>query len=321
MIKLVLSDMDNTLLPFGEPHVTKRTVDAIHAIQEQGIDFGPASGRERGELASFFQNDASCYNTGVLCNGQKIYFNGQIVQEVYLDRAVIRKVEDVVLQTPHTALITYRPDTVGDWVGIGKEELSFMYERAFKVGGQWHERLPEYPVIKAGIVHMGSQDQLVAFQHQLKQLIPECDFANTVVHWLDVTPHGWSKADGVRCLAKSLNFSLDEVAVFGDAANDLAMLKLVPNSCVVANASNDARAVARYQVPASADDGVAWALEQIAEAGRIFNETGKEVLPRFMTDGSCLLHGNGQAGVGVGTTPDATIAACATATNLASGRE
>lgn len=285
MIKLVLSDMDNTLLPFGERHVSQRTVDAIHAVQEQGIDFGPASGRERGELASFFQDDASCYNTGVLCNGQKIYFNGQIVREVYIEREYLDKVQDVVLATPHTAMITYRPDSHGDWVGIRKDELSFMYERAFKVGGTWHVRLPEYPVIKAGIVHMGTQEQLVQFQRQLREAVPECDFANTVVHWLDVTPHGWSKADGVRYLAQALNLSMDEVCVFGDAANDLAMLRLVPNSCAVANASDEAKASARYHIPACADDGVAWALEQIAQAGRTYNQTGVEVMPRFMVQG------------------------------------
>jgi hydroxymethylpyrimidine pyrophosphatase-like HAD family hydrolase len=69
MIKLVLSDMDNTLIPFGKERVSQRTVDAIHACQEQGVDFGPTTGRDRAELASFFGGDRSCYNTAVAVNG------------------------------------------------------------------------------------------------------------------------------------------------------------------------------------------------------------------------------------------------------------
>ena len=45
MIKLVLSDMDETLKRANEPLVPKRTLKAITALKEAGIDFGPATGR------------------------------------------------------------------------------------------------------------------------------------------------------------------------------------------------------------------------------------------------------------------------------------
>ena len=35
MIKLVLSDMDNTLVPFGARRVSQRTVDAIREVLER----------------------------------------------------------------------------------------------------------------------------------------------------------------------------------------------------------------------------------------------------------------------------------------------
>ena len=73
--------------------------------------------------------------------------------------------------------------------------------------------------------------------------------------------------------------------MFGDADNDLGMFAAVPNSCAVANANENATRAARWHVGASAEDGVAIALEQIAEAGRVFNETGKDVLPAFMRGG------------------------------------
>lgn len=281
MIKFVLSDMDNTLIPFGNELVSQRTIDAIHACQEQGIDVGPASGRDRGELSSFFGGDASCYNTGVLVNGQRIYYLGEIVYEKTLPRDELRAIERVVAPLEGCAFITYRDDNFGDWVGEPRERLGAMYDRSFMCGGRRHEMLPDYPVVKAGIVCL-DPGRLTQLQRQLGEMCPDLIFPNTVVNWMDVSLRDWNKGDGVKILQRVLGLADEEVCVFGDADNDLGMLNAVPNSCAVANANENAARAARWHVGASADDGVAIALEQIAEAGRIYNETGEDVLPAFM---------------------------------------
>lgn len=282
MIKLALSDMDNTLVPFGRGQVNGRTIDAIRAAQDQGVVFGPTTGRDYGELSSFFGGVEECFKTGVLCNGQKVLINGEVKKQIFLDAEALRRVEKMVLETPGTAMVVYRPDNFGDWVGASRDELGYMYERAFMVGGEWHQSLPEYPVIKAGIIHMGTEEQCLAFQGRLAAAVTEFDYAHTVEKWLDITPHGWSKVDGIEYLAQELGVTMDEVCVFGDADNDLSMLLWVPNSCSVSNANANATACAGFRIPASADDGVAWALEQIADAAQISRLTGQDVMPRFM---------------------------------------
>ncbi len=284
MIKLVLSDMDNTLIPFGRERVSQRTIDAIHACQEQGVDFGPATGRDRAELAGFFGGDRSCYNTAVCVNGQKVYYLRSLVSERSLDAEPLRGAAQRVQSVPGCAFVTYRSDGLGDWVGITREEMGSMYDRAFMAGGMYHKELPVYPVAKAGIICMNGQDAIDRLQAELEEEYPEFTFANTVVNWMDVSIKGWSKVEGVKALIRTLNLSLDEVCVFGDADNDLTMLEYIPNSCAMANANDNAKAAARWQVGASAEDGVAIALEQIAEAARICNERGTEdVLPAFMS--------------------------------------
>lgn len=283
MIKLVLTDMDNTLVPFGCERVSQRTIDAIHACQEQGVDFGPTTGRDRSELAGFFGGDRSCYNTAVCVNGQKVYYLSSLVFERNLDDAPLRQVAELVKQQPGCAFITYRSDGLGDWVGISKDEMGVMYDRAFMAGGMHHETLPVYPVAKAGIICLGGDEVVAKLQGELEAAFPMFEFLNTVVNWMDVSIRGWSKVEGIKHLVKTLRLSLDEVCVFGDADNDLSMLKFIPNSCAVANANENATKAARWHVGASADDGVAIALEQIAEAARLCNERGTDdVLPAFM---------------------------------------
>lgn len=283
MIKLVLSDMDNTLVPFGAERVSQRTIEAIHACQEQGVDFAPTTGRDRAELAGFFAGDQSCYNTAVCVNGQKVYYLKSLVFERSLDDEPLRRAAQYVRSVPGCAFVTYRSDGLGDWVGITREEMGSMFDRAFMAGGLHHDELPVYPVAKAGIICMGDQDAVDRLQTELEALVPEFDFPNTVVNWMDVSISGWTKLEGVKELIKTLRLSPDEVCAFGDADNDLTMLSYIPNSCAVANANDNAKAAARWHVGASSDDGVAIALEQIAEAARLCNERGTEdVLPAFM---------------------------------------
>ena len=285
MIKLALSDMDNTLIPFGRELVSPRTIDAIHACQEQGVDFGPTTGRDRSELAGFFGGDRSCYNTAVAVNGQKVYYLRSLVFERNLDDEPLRQAASLVAKRPGCAFVTYRSDGLGDWVGISREEMGSMYDRAFMAGGRRHETLPIYPVAKAGIICLGGDEALTELQAELIAAFPMFDFLNTVVNWMDVSIRGWSKVEGVKQLIKTLNLSLDEVCVFGDADNDLSMLEYIPNSCAVANANENATRAARWHIGASAEDGVAIALEQIAEAARLCNEQGTEdILPAFMCE-------------------------------------
>ena len=149
-------------------------------------------------------------------------------------------------------------------------------------GSQRHETLPAYPVGKAGLVALVEHEEELALQAELSAACPQLDFLNTVPQWFDVIPHGWCKVRGIEVLEEALGITPDELCVFGDAPNDLAMFAHAAHSCAVANATPDALAAAHWHVGASADDGVAVALEQIADAAREAQATGTDVLPAFM---------------------------------------
>ncbi len=282
MIKLVLADMDNTLIPFGRDHASERTLAAIRACLDVGVLFGPASGRNRTEVAGFMCYDEDAYRTAVLVNGQQVYLNGQLIRQTTLDAEALRNAERLICHRESCALLIYRPDGTCDWVGDDPERLGKFMINAMHNGSVRHETLPAYPVVKAGIVALLPHDEELALQQELAEACPALDFLNTVPQWFDVIPHGWSKVSGIEVLEQELSITPDEICVFGDAPNDLAMFAHVTHSCAVANATPDAAAAARWHVGASADDGVAIALEQIAEATRATRETGCDTLPAFM---------------------------------------
>ena len=283
MIKLVLADMDNTLVPFGRAHASERTLAAIHACLDAGVAFGPATGRNRSEVAGFLCYDEDAYQTAVLVNGQQVYLQGRLVAEETLSAEALHHVEDIIRGRRGLALLVYRPDGTCDWVGDEPEHLGEFMLNAMHNGSHRHETLPDYPVVKAGLVALVDHDEELALQAELSAACPSLDFLNTVPQWFDVIPHGWSKVRGIELLEEALGITPDELCVFGDAPNDLPMFAHTRNSCAVANATPDAAAAARWHVGASADDGVAMALEQIAEAARLSAATDTDVLPAFMT--------------------------------------
>lgn len=81
MIKLILADMDGTLLPFGSRVVSERTHSAILSALDAGIAFGPASGRDYADLADAFDGDARCFSTGIMANGKKVFQRRTRVQK------------------------------------------------------------------------------------------------------------------------------------------------------------------------------------------------------------------------------------------------
>ena len=76
-IKLILSDIDDTIMPKGAPCVSERTRAAFHAALDAGLAIGPASGRGFAQLAPFFADDAACFSTAITTNGLEVYHAGE----------------------------------------------------------------------------------------------------------------------------------------------------------------------------------------------------------------------------------------------------
>ena len=98
---------------------------------------------------------------------------------------------------------------------------------------------------------------------------PDMRIASPISGWFDIMPQGVSKAAGLDVLLDALGITADEVVAFGDAENDLEILRKVRHSVAVANATDEVLATANYRVGAVTDEGVADALLEIARATRV----------------------------------------------------
>ena len=284
MIKLALTDLDNTLIPMGAPCASERTIAAIHAMLDTGLRFGPVSGRVPAAMRWMFAGDEACYQTGAYVNGQLVYADGVLVHEEALDARDLAGVGSWIGAHEGCALVVYDLDDISETsdgaaylMGMSDEELA-RHAACFGSNPHTITRLDQPRYLKANIRCDVPWEQMVALRDELRLAFPELDFVFPVLHgvFIDILPKGWSKGRAVEVLAAHLGLSRDEIAVFGDSENDIAMFEAVPHSVAVSNASDDAAAAACHHIGSVADDAVADALQDIAAAA-LRNE-----LPRFM---------------------------------------
>ena len=99
---------------------------------------------------------------------------------------------------------------------------------------------------------------------RLNEEVEGLDFDVALATFSNVMPAGINKATGIDLLCERIGCSIQEVVVFGDAGNDLSMLRHVPNSVAVANATEEATTAARWHTGACQDGAVAQAIELLA---------------------------------------------------------
>lgn len=266
VIKLVLSDLDSTLIWRDDHVITPRALEAVHALMDAGVHFAPCTGRIYRDLPRMFAGDEAACATAVTSNGQLTYLDGELVDKVPVDhggllavRAELEAVDDAYL------VVEYG----GEKVAVGAE-LSYVLAHPDDF---WSVKaaLPDVPLepcYKANVRVVGSFERCQEVASALARACAGLDFVCPIpgTPHIDITPHGFGKDHGGDVLMRSLGLAPEEVCCFGDAENDLAVLRHYPNSVAVANAVPAVLGCARWKVGPAGEDAVADALLDIADA-------------------------------------------------------
>ncbi|MBR3316759.1 MAG: HAD family phosphatase [Atopobiaceae bacterium] len=266
MIKLVLSDVDGTLVPFGEEHASARTLAAIHRLRKGGIRFGLATGRDEMELLRQFEGHSEPFETGILSNGKKIKVDGEVVRLTLLDNDGLNRMAKLIAEYPETFVTAYpleaTPENDIYCVGATEEEIAPWAEK-FSFRPMVVDEFPDVEVLGATIACPHEESMMLEIIERGKELCPEFDFVRPSAKWTDIVPKGVNKGTALEWLVERLGITKDEVAMFGDADNDLAILSALENAVVVQNATPAAKAAASVEIGPVEEDAVAQILERM----------------------------------------------------------
>jgi Cof subfamily protein (haloacid dehalogenase superfamily) len=91
----------------------------------------------------------------------------------------------------------------------------------------------------------------------------QATIARSQPYYLDITAPVANKGDGITFLANAFDVPLDQVAVIGDQANDLAMFARAGLSIAMGQAPDEVKGKAKLVTTANDEDGVAAAISEI----------------------------------------------------------
>jgi Cof subfamily protein (haloacid dehalogenase superfamily) len=263
-IRLIATDLDGTLLaPSG--HVTARTRAALDAARAAGIVVVPVTARQPIGLRAIageagFDGWALCGNGayGIHLGTHELLFASEIA--VPVQQRIARELGERI------------PDLLFASVREGGELFVAQEGYAAVATLSDHKRDPRTmgavpladvlsaPSLKLVIRHPTlSPGEIFAVLGTLDQT----GFAATLsgAPFVEVMAEGVTKATGLAQLCAGLGIDPTAVLAFGDALNDVEMLRWAGRAVAMANAEPEALAAADEVTASNADDGVAVVLE------------------------------------------------------------
>ncbi|WP_346675074.1 Cof-type HAD-IIB family hydrolase [Enorma phocaeensis] len=249
MYKLIASDMDETFLD-SEHRIPAPNVEALKRLRELGVLFVPSSGRPyRSIMANFADVDPK-----LMRDTYVISYNGGFINRFGDSKPLLSTLID-----RESVEFLYR-------YGIEHRLAMHIYTDQDDIFTQF---LPpeedEYVRTIEGVVPLDDDVSDLSFaegKQLVKILYMDTDFAHckqlgaelaplidptkvditySSARYVEFVPAGVNKGTGLSHLAELLDIDISQTIGFGDAANDIDMLKAAGLGVGVANVSDDAR--------------------------------------------------------------------------------
>lgn len=271
MIRLIVSDMDDTLLsPGGD--VTERTLAALQAAIRAGALVTFASGR--------MVESATGWARQLGVNAPLILYNGGLVYDLETKKTISRielpeETARAVLKFGEQLGVYMQAYPGENYYCVEKNRFTANYANRVRVDAceiPKGEKLSDW--ISSGqmkLLVIGDAGDMPPVLEKFRKQFPDCgvEFFMSRPMYLEAVAEAVNKGSALRALAESLDIAPDEILAFGDGENDITMLEYAGHSYAVANAREDVLEKAKYIAPSNAEDGVAQVIEKYLAEGKV----------------------------------------------------
>ena len=280
--KILASDYDNTLVPFGEGKPRPAVVKAVKKMQAAGGKFVLSTGRAYPGIREKGQLGGIRFDYAITCNGA----------------CVVDREGNIVAEHPLTSEEMY---VLVDFCEDYEYPLQFNFRDACYA-------YCEYEYLHAGYVQMNSagldcldgEDQdhhLQGMPHAAFAAMPpeavekfQQKYGYLGLHWMmvgaknadgycyyDIVRGGLDKGVGLADLCEQMGLTLADAVAAGDSANDVGMLKAAGLGVCMDNGTEDAKEAADRIIGDVREDGLAALIEELWFDGPEAKPSGKDL--------------------------------------------
>lgn len=252
-MKLLFFDIDGTLITDdSEKYYPESTKEAIIKARAKGHKCFINTGRVYATVDDYIRQPGF---DGFVCGcGTNIYADGKEILYVPYGREESVKIAELCRKYGYKGIFEHKNHVAFDGIIPGGEHrkiLDYFIGMGVKVVDDIHSE--DFVFDKLAVWHGAGNPNLDKFKQAVStdfQCIIRSD------SFMELVPHGYSKATGIKFLMDYYNVPIENVFVFGDSNNDLEMLKYVPNSIAMGVCSDEVAKVASYKTDTVENDGI-----------------------------------------------------------------
>lgn len=276
-IKLVFSDIDGTLIPLSKngsrgevPESVKKSAEKLKLANIPFVLVTGRSSMEAREIArrTGIENSYVIAQQGaqILNPEGKIIYNDNIKNE---DCRSILKEIDTFKTANHLGSKTFL-FLDGELYTKENVDLPYIFQKITVLNSfdELDNIKKNYTLNKIGLYDTDIKN-LRLIQNHLKKKYPKYNIDISADCYCDISSASATKGNAVKKLSNILGIKLKNAATFGDAENDISMLKLIKRggglAIAVDNANAKVKSSANYVTLPATDGGFAKAIDKILQ--------------------------------------------------------
>lgn len=268
MIKMVVSDMDGTLLK-SDLSISKKNLEAIQYLRNKNILFSVATGRPDQLMKEYVDI--------LQLKDPFIMYNGTVIGHPFLEERIYEKslntvdVKNIIsyLDAHNIIYMIYTKERI-----ISKPHYRslFFQKRNASLKREHQSTIEDIPNV---LEHIEQHKiiKILAIEHdkekymKLKSTLetnPNLSVVMSQEGFLDINPIGTSKGTALSYLADYYQLLPEEIVVFGDQENDVTMFQFAKTAIAMGNANEYVKNHATSVTASNNEDGFAlWVLDNL----------------------------------------------------------
>jgi Cof subfamily protein (haloacid dehalogenase superfamily) len=258
-VRLVITDVDGTLLT-SEKHLTASAIDAAERLHAAGIEFAVTSGRPPRGLRMLVEPLALTTPLAGFNGGLIVARDLTPVRQFTLAHEAVAPVLEILRRHQQSIWLYHGNEWyVEDLDGphVERETAACQFSPILV------DSLDDFREGVIKIVGVNDTPALVdAAREDLDATLGDLVSAtSSQTYYLDVTHHDAHKGGVVDFLARRYRLATEEIAVIGDAANDVSMFQRAGLSIAMGNATDGVQSFADLVTSGNDNDGFARAVD------------------------------------------------------------
>ena len=246
MIKLVVSDVDGTLIKPGETRISEKTLSLLGELKEKGVLFAVASGRDYDDIRPLFgkiKNDI-IYITN---NGGVVMYQGKVLCKTPIDKMLSVTIMNE-MQKKRDCRVLLAGET-GSYVSTYDTDFTrYLAEHGFST-----ENVKDFKEVKEPITKISIYAKYGLTEEFYESIVDrwgdKIKIAISGNNWVDLTDEYVNKGNALAVVQHIFEVTSEDTVTFGDNYNDVEMFERSYYSYAMQHSPSDIRKCAKHITP------------------------------------------------------------------------